>query len=47
MRIGRVVAPGPLVKLAMTRSSSDRVKASSQPAKMPGSMNPREKTQST
>ena len=31
MRIGSVVAPGPVVKLAITRSSSDRVKASSQP----------------
>src|SRR5210317_1184500 len=29
--IGRVVAPGPETKLAITTSSSDRVKASSQP----------------
>src|SRR5256885_11833055 len=31
MRIGSVVAPGPVVKLAITRSSSDKVKASIQP----------------
>src|SRR5262245_41234257 len=31
MRIGSVVAPGPVVKLASTRSSSDSVKASTQP----------------
>ena len=29
--IGKVVAPGPETKLAITRSSSDSVKASSQP----------------
>ena len=29
--IGSVVAPGPETKLAITRSSSDRVNASSQP----------------
>ena len=29
--IGRVVEPGPEVKLAITRSSSDRVKDKSQP----------------
>ncbi len=41
MRIGRVVAPGPEVKLAITRSSSDRVKASRNPATMPGRMSGR------
>ena len=34
--IGKVVADGPLTKLATTRSSSDRVKASSQPATRAG-----------
>ena len=36
--IGSVVDPGPEVKLAMTRSSSDRVKASSQPETIAGAM---------
>src|SRR5258706_1250246 len=36
--MGRVVAPGPEVKLAITRSSSDRVKASIQPAATAGAM---------
>ena len=36
MRIGSVVAPGPVVKLAITRSSSDSVKASIQPAATAG-----------
>src|SRR5690606_26693174 len=36
MRIGSVVAPGPEVKLAITRSSSDRVKASIQPDTIAG-----------
>ena len=38
MRIGRVVEPGPDRKLAITRSSSDRVKLSSQPATMAGAI---------
>ena len=36
--IGRVVAPGPAVKLEITRSSSYRVKASSQPEIIAGAM---------
>ena len=36
MRIGKVVAPGPVVKLAITRSSSDSVKASMKPASTAG-----------
>src|SRR6056297_3644768 len=36
--IGRVVAEGPVVKLAITRSSSDRVKARSQPEMTAGAM---------
>jgi hypothetical protein len=36
MRIGSVVAPGPVVKLAMTRSSSESAKASIQPAAIAG-----------
>ena len=36
MYIGSVLAPGPDTKLAMTRSSSDSVNASSQPASMAG-----------
>ena len=36
MRIGSVVAPGPVVKLAMTRSSSDSANASIQAAAMAG-----------
>src|ERR1700739_3036003 len=36
MRIGNVVAPGPVVKLAMTRSSSDSAKASIQLAAIAG-----------
>ena len=39
MRIGNVVAPGPVVKLAITRSSSDRVKASIQPDASAGAIN--------
>src|SRR5581483_8691961 len=39
MRIGNVVAPGPVVKLAITRSSSDNVKASTQPAATAGAIN--------
>ena len=31
MRIGRVLDPGPVTKLAITRSSSESVKAKSQP----------------
>ena len=38
MRIGSVVAPGPVVKLATTRSSSDSVKASIQPDAIAGRM---------
>src|SRR5258707_12344515 len=38
MRIGSVVAPGPVVKLATTRSSSDKVKASIQPEASAGAM---------
>src|ERR1700733_15345728 len=34
--IGKVLLPGPEVKLEMTRSSHDRVKASSHPDKMAG-----------
>src|SRR5215470_15252809 len=36
MRIGSVVAPGPVVKLAMTRSSSESAKASIQLAATAG-----------
>lgn len=36
--IGRVVADGPAVKLAITRSSSDSVNASSQPEITAGAM---------
>src|SRR5690554_5568185 len=36
--IGRVVEPGPETKLASTRSSSDRVKDSSQPATIEGAI---------
>src|SRR5580658_1302114 len=36
MRIGSVVAPGPVVKLAITRSSSDRAKASIHAAAIAG-----------
>src|SRR5258705_6291085 len=39
MRIGSVVAPGPVVKLATTRSSSDSVKASIQPDASAGAIN--------
>src|SRR4051812_29834339 len=39
MRIGSVVAPGPVVKLAITRSSSDSVKASIQPDANAGAIN--------
>ncbi len=35
--IGKVVAPGPATKLAITRSSSDSVNASSQPEISAGS----------
>ena len=38
IRIGRVVAPGPVVKLVITTSSSERVKASSQPERIAGAM---------
>ena len=38
MRIGSVVAPGPVVKLAITRSSSDSVNASIQPEAIAGAM---------
>ena len=38
MRIGSVVAPGPVVKLAITRSSSESVKASTQPAASAGAI---------
>ncbi len=38
MRIGSVVAPGPVVKLAITRSSSDSVNARSQPEITAGAM---------
>lgn len=34
--IGKVVAPGPATKLAITRSSNDRVKANIQPAIVQG-----------
>jgi len=36
MRIGSVVAPGPVAKLAMTRSSSESAKASIQLAAIAG-----------
>src|ERR1043166_10124210 len=36
MRIGKVVAPGPVVKLAITRSSSESVNASIQAAATAG-----------
>ena len=36
--IGKVDAPGPETKLAITRSSSDKVKASSQPATSAGAI---------
>ncbi|MNF05628.1 hypothetical protein D3C80_2054040 [compost metagenome] len=36
--IGKVVAPGPATKLAITRSSSDRVNASIQPATSAGAI---------
>ena len=36
MRIGSVVAPGPVVKLAITRSSSESENASIQPAAIAG-----------
>ena len=38
MRIGSVVAPGPVVKLAITKSSSDSEKANIQPAAMAGAI---------
>src|SRR5260370_25554254 len=38
MRIGSVVAPGPVVKRAATRSSSDKVKGSIQPEASAGAM---------
>jgi hypothetical protein len=38
MRIGSVVAPGPVVKLAITRSSSESEKASIQPAAIAGAI---------
>ena len=36
--MGSVVAPGPVLKLAMTRSSSDSVKARRNPARTDGAM---------
>ena len=36
--IGNVLAPGPAAKLEITRSSSDNVKASSQPLASAGAM---------
>ena len=39
MYIGKVLLPGPDTKLAITRSSSDSVKASSQPAIIAGAIN--------
>ena len=36
--IGSVLAPGPETKLAITKSSNDSVKASSQPAARAGAM---------
>src|SRR6266849_1710725 len=39
MRIGSVVAPGPVVKLAITRSSSESVKASIQADASAGAIN--------
>src|ERR1700757_3737364 len=41
MRIGNVAEPGPVVKLAITRSSSDSVKASIHPAAIEGRINGR------
>ena len=38
MRIGNVVAPGPVVKLAITRSSSESVNASIHPAAIAGAI---------
>ena len=38
MRIGSVVAPGPEVKLAITRSSIESVKARRKPARIAGAM---------
>src|SRR5262249_61345667 len=38
MRIGSVVAPGPVVKLATTKSSSDSENASIQPAAIAGAI---------
>ena len=45
--IGNVVDAGPAVKLAITRSSSDRVKASSQPATSAGAISGRVMTKNT
>ncbi len=39
--MGRVVEPGPETKLAMTRSSSESVKASSQPDSSAGAISGR------
>src|SRR5882724_10794822 len=39
MRIGSVVAPGPVTKLAITRSSSESAKASIQPDATAGQIN--------
>ena len=39
MYIGSVLLPGPETKLAMTRSSSDSVNASNQPATIAGAIN--------
>ena len=38
INIGRVVAPGPDTKLAITKSSNDKVKESSHPAIIAGNM---------
>ena len=36
INIGKVVDPGPVTKLAITKSSSDRQNAKSQPERRPG-----------
>jgi hypothetical protein len=41
MRIGSVLVPGPVVKLAITSSSSDNENASSQPAAIAGAISGR------
>ena len=47
MSCGSVVDPGPETKLVMTRSSHDKVKASSQPERMAGKMMGRVMTKNT